>query len=89
MTPMTLFRHMFRHIIANGCQIQHQRTKLPLRAHKPEKMTNDVIKGHLPLMTSVDLGKVTMSAYTMDVTSQHLSMSISPAKIPKITSFRR
>ena len=34
-------------------------------------------------MTSVDLMKVTVSVYTMDVTLQHLSMSISPAKTPK------
>ena len=52
-------------------------------------MTYDVIKGHRPLMTSVDLGKITMSVLTVDVASQHLSMSISPAKIPKFASFRR
>ena len=46
---------------------------------KTRKMAYDVIKGHWPLMTSVDLGKVTVSVQTMDVTSQHLSMSISPA----------
>ena len=28
---------------------------------KTRKMTYDLIKGHWPLMTSVDLGKVTMS----------------------------
>ena len=56
---------------------------------KTRKMTYDVIKGHWPLMTSVDLGKVTMSVLTMDVTSQHLFMSISPANIPKFASFRR
>ena len=33
-------------------------------------------------MTPVDLGKGTMSVLPMDVTSQHISMSISPAKIP-------
>ena len=33
-------------------------------------------------MTPADLGKVIMSVKTMDVTSQHLSMSISAANIP-------
>ena len=46
--------------MTNGCQIQNQRTKLPLGAQNPEKW-HDVIKGHWPLMTSVHLGKVTMS----------------------------
>ena len=85
LTPMTLFRHI---LMTNGCQIQNQRTKLLLGAQKPQKW-HDVIKDHWPLMTSADLGTVTMSAYTMDVISQHLSMSISPAKIPKTASFRR
>ena len=62
---------------------------LPSKPRKPRKMTYDVIKGHWHLMTSVDLGKVTMPVKTMDVTSQHLSMSKSPAKIPKFGSFRR
>ena len=87
MTPMALFRHIFIWM-TNGCRIQNQRTKLPVGTQKSE-MTYDVIKGHWPLMTSVDLGMVTMSVYTMGVTSQHLSMSISPAKIPKFASFRR
>ena len=72
-----------------------KRTPNPKSAHqttpggtKPRKMTYDVIKGHWPLMTSVDLGKVTMLVQTMDVTSQHPSMPISPAKIPKFASFR-
>ena len=40
-------------------------------------------------MTSDDLGKVTVSVRTTDITSQHLSMSISPANIPKFASFKR
>ena len=56
---------------------------------KTTKMAYEVIKGHWPLMTSDDLGKVTVSVRTTDITSQHLSMSISPANIPKFTSFKR
>ena len=56
MTPMTLFRHL---LMTNGSQIQNQRTKLPMEAQKL-KMAYDVIKGHWPLMTSVDLEKVIM-----------------------------
>ena len=43
MTPMTLFGHIRT---TNGCEIQNQRTKLPLGTHKSEKMTYDVVKGH-------------------------------------------
>ena len=56
---------------------------------KTTKRAYEVIKGHWPLMTSDDLGKVTVSVRTTDITSQHLSMSISPANIPKFTSFKR
>ena len=56
---------------------------------KPRKITYDVIKDHWHRMTSIDLGNVTMSVKTMDVTSQHLFMSKSPAKIPKYARLRR
>ena len=39
-------------------------------------------------MTSVDLGKITMSVKTMDVTSQQLSMSISPEKNTEVRKFQ-
>ena len=83
---MTLFRHIW---MTNGRQMHNQRTKLPLGAQKTRKMAYEVTKGHWPLMTSDDLGKVTVSVRTMDITSQHLSMSISPANIPKFASFKR
>ena len=46
MAPMTLFRHIW---MANGCQIQNQRTKLPLGAQKPEKW-------HMTSSKVIDLG---------------------------------
>ena len=52
MTPMTLFRHIW---MTNGCQIQNQRTKLPLGTQKSEKwlMTSSkVIDLWWPRLTS-------------------------------------
>ena len=46
MTPMTLFRHIW---MTNGCQIQNQRTKLPLGAQIPEKW-------HMMSSKVIDLG---------------------------------
>ena len=40
--PMTLFRHIW---MANGCQIQNQRTKLPLGAQR--SLTSDDLGGWL------------------------------------------
>ena len=47
--PMTLYRHIW---MANVCQIQNQRTKLPLGAQNPE---NDTWR-HQRSLTSDDLG---------------------------------
>ena len=52
------------------------------REHQNSKIVYDVIKGHCRRLTSVYLGKVTMSVQTMDVTPPQLSMCISPAKMP-------
>ena len=56
----------------NGCQIQNKRTKLALGAQKSEKW-HCVIKGHWPLMTSVDPGLVTI--VTMSGNSHYVSVS--------------
>ena len=44
---------------------------------------------HQRSLTSVDLGKVAITVQIMDVTSQHLSMWISPVEIPKFASYMR
>ena len=45
--PMTLFRHIW---MTNGCQIQNQRTKLPLGAHIPEKCPKKTPKNFVKIV---------------------------------------
>ena len=66
-----------------------QRIKLPqgLKTKKIHMTSSKVIE--LGRMSSVDLGKVTMSVKIMDLTSQHPLMCILRVKMPKFASYRR
>ena len=82
--PMTLFRHIW---MTNRCQIQNQRTKLPL-GHKNPK--NDIWRQQRSLI-SADLG---WPRKGHNVSVNHgwnlgtLSMSISPSKNVEVRMFQ-
>ena len=58
------------------------------RGLQNSKIVYDVIKGHCRRLTSVYLGKVTMSVQTMDVTPPQLSMCIFTSKNAKFAGYR-
>ena len=77
----------FRGLISthiNGKWMQNTKSahQITVGGHQNSKIVYDVIKGNCRRLTSVYLGKVTMSVQTMDVTPSQLSMCISAAKMP-------
>ena len=62
--------------------------QITLETTETRKNVRDVIRGHWPRMTSVDLKKVTRSVQTMTSTWKQLSICKSPTKTPNFSSYR-